>query len=170
MKRYSLDLVVVVTLFCVYAACALMLCVIGAQVYRGTADTMRMNYDSRTSALYVAEKVRHSDLVDSVRVESVGGSDALVLVERRSGRDYETWLFVQDGMLYEGLFAPGSAVDVKLCEPILPLEAMTIGVSDGGPGRWDIDPGGQLLHVSFTTTDGRTESIELWLRSTRARG
>ncbi|MCL1847808.1 MAG: DUF4860 domain-containing protein [Coriobacteriia bacterium] len=177
MKRYSLDLVVVVTLFCVYAACALMLCVIGAQVYRGTADTMRMNYDSRTSVLYVAEKVRHNDLADSVRTDSVGGNDALVLTERRSGRGYETWLFVQDGMLYEGVFAPGATVDIKLCQPILPLEEMTVSMTQGrspvssvGPGPGDpSDPGsgGSLLIISFTTIDGRTESIDLWLRSTR---
>jgi hypothetical protein len=158
-RRHSLDLVVVVALFCVYAACALFLCVIGAEIYRDTAETMRQDYDQRTSVLYVAEKVRQNDLADAVRIDSVNGSDALVLIEKQSGRDYEAWLFVQDRTLYEGLFAPGDPIDTKLCQPIMPMEEMTIqGFADKNG----------MLSVTFSTVDGQTNSIDLWLRSQQA--
>jgi hypothetical protein len=158
MKKHSLDLVVVVALFFVYAACALLLCVIGAEVYRTTAATMQDNYDQRTSVLYVAEKVRQNDLDGTVRVDRVDDADALVLIEKQSGRDYETWLFVKDQMLYEGLFAPGAAIDVKLCQPIMPMDALTIGQDTAGSG---------LLNITFDALDGQTTSIDLWQRSER---
>jgi hypothetical protein len=160
-KKHSLDLVVVVALFFVYAACALLLCVIGADVYRGTATTMQHNYDQRTSILYVAEKVRQNDRDGTVRIERVGDVDALVLVEKQSGRDYETWLFVQDQMLYEGLFAPGSTIDAKLCQSVMPMDALTLE-------RVDTDSG--LISATFHTVDGQTTSIDLWLRSARGGG
>jgi hypothetical protein len=158
-KRHSLDLVIVVALFCVYATCALFLCVIGAEIYRDTAETMRQDFDQRTSVLYVAEKVRQNDLAGAVRVDSVNGADALVLVEKQSGRDYEAWLFVQDRTLYEGLFAPGDPVDAKLCQPIMPMEEMTIQEFAEKNG---------MLSVTFSTVDGQTNSIDLWLRSQQA--
>lgn len=161
MKRHSLDLVVVVSLFCVYAACAFMLCAIGAQVYRGTADTMGHNYNGRTSVLYLAEKIRHNDLEGSVRVDAVNGIDALVLIERQSGRNFETWLFVQDRILYEGVFAPGTTPDVALCQPLLPMDSMTVSISQTN---------GQLVSVSFVAVDGKTNSIDLWLRTARKQG
>jgi hypothetical protein len=159
MKRHSLDLVVVVALFCVYAACALFLCVIGAEIYRDTAETMQQDYDQRTSVLYVAEKVRQNDIDGAVRIDSVEGTDALVLIEKQSGRDYEAWLFVQDQTLYEGLFAPGDTIDVKLCQPIMPMEEMVVQGGEAGEG---------MLSITFSTVDGQTNSIDLWLRSQRS--
>jgi hypothetical protein len=160
-KKHSLDLVVVVSLFFVYATCALLLCVIGAEVYRETAATMQRNYDQRTSALYVAEKVRQNDLDGSVRIEQVNEADALVLVERESGRNYETWLFVQDQMLYEGLFAPDAVIDAKLCQPIMPMSALTIVPSETGNG---------LFSATFYTTDGQTTNVDLCPRSQQGGG
>jgi hypothetical protein len=158
-KRHSLDLVVVVALFCVYATCALFLCVIGAEIYRDTAETMQQDYDQRTSVLYVAEKVRQNDVEGAVRIDSVDGADALVLIEQQSGRGYEAWLFVQDRTLYEGLFAPGDTIDVKLCQPIMPMEQMAIQEAAEKAG---------MLSVTFSTVDGQTSSIDLWLRSRQA--
>jgi len=166
-KRLSLDLVVVVALFCLYTGSALILCAIGVQVYRGTADTMRQNYDERTSILYISEKVRHYDTEGSVRIDKVKGNDALVLVEKRNDRVFETWLFIQDGILYEGFFIQGTVPDIRLCQAILPMKSMEIqrqlapGVSGVSGSKSD----GQLISIVFTTTDGQTKSIDLWLRS-----
>jgi hypothetical protein len=152
-------LVAVVALFCVYTASAILLCLIGAEVYRNTANTMHHNFDERTSALYVAEKLRQNDINGSIRVDSVNGSDALVLVEKRSGRDFETWIFVQDRVLYEGVFAPDAEVDVALCQSIMPMDNMTIDAGSSGDG---------LLRINFSTVDGQEMSTDFWLRSERS--
>jgi hypothetical protein len=156
MKRHSFDLVVIIALFFVYATCALFLCVIGAEVYRETAATMQRNYDHRTSALYVAEKVRQNDLEGCVRVDSVDGASALVLIEKESGRDYETWLFVKDQMLYEGLFEPGAVIDPKLCQPVMPMSSLAIEQAAGANG---------LLSATFHTVDGQVTDFNIWLRT-----
>jgi hypothetical protein len=160
-KKYSLDIVVVLALFCVYAACSLFLCVVGADVYRTTADTMQKDYDHRTSVLYVAEKVRKNDVADSVRIDTVDGADALVLVERQSGTGFETWLFVQNDMLYEGVFSPGTKPDTALCQKIMPMSSLEAR---------QVESNGSLLTITFTMTDDTTTSIDLWLRSERGGG
>lgn len=168
-KRLSLDLVVVVALFCLYTGSALILCAIGVQVYRGTAETMRQNYDERTSILYISEKVHHYDTEGSIRIDKVKGNDALVLIEKRNDRVFETWLFIQDGILYEGLFIQGTAPDIHLCQAILPMKSMEIhrqaAPGAGGASGTGSKLDGQMLSIVFTTTDGQTKSIDLWLRS-----
>ncbi|MDR1015196.1 MAG: DUF4860 domain-containing protein [Coriobacteriales bacterium] len=169
-RRHALDLVAVVALFFVYAVCALLLCVIGAEVYRGTAQTMQQNFDQRTGVLYVAEKIRQNDLAGAVRTGSVGGADALVLVEQRSGRNFETWLFVSDQVLYEGLFAPGDPVDVRLCQAIMPMAGLTLeeGEATGGGSGGDGDGGStRLVNATFHTVEGRSSPLVFCLRSGR---
>jgi hypothetical protein len=155
MKRHSFDLLVVVVLFVIYAASASLLCVIGAEVYRETALTMQRDYDQRTSTLYLAEKVRQNDCDSAFRIDRVGDASALVLIEQQSGSQYETWLFVQDRKLYEGLFAPGDAVDVRLCQPIMPMDELTFEQDDG------------LLSARFHTVDGQVTNVTLAVRSQR---
>jgi len=158
MRRTSLDVVMVVALFSVFAICALLLSLIGAHVYRGTASTMSQNYNSRTSVLYIAEKIRHNDIEGTIRIESLEGNDALVFTEKQSGKDYEIWLFVRDDMLYEGLFAPGAVPDVKLCQKIVPLKSMDASFTGQGKG---------MLSVSVLTTEDERIDIDLCLRSGR---
>jgi uncharacterized Rossmann fold enzyme len=138
----------------VFAAGALLLCTIGAGIYRQVATVMGENYDTRTGILYVAEKVRQNDVVGATRVEQLNDTDALVLVEQVTGESYETWIYVQDGMLCEELIAAGSAVDLAQSQSIMPVRVLDLELEEGG-----------LLRISITDGDGQTESIMLLLRS-----
>jgi hypothetical protein len=148
---------VVLALFCVFAVCALLLAAIGAGVYRNTAAVMESNYNERTSILYVAEKLRQNDVAGAVRIDSVGASDALVLVEQVSGRNYETWLFVADGTLYEELLAPGGQPEATMGQAIMPMRDLRISANGLGDG---------CFTVSFTTVDGQVASMDFNLAST----
>jgi hypothetical protein len=151
-------------LFCVYATCALLLCVIGADIYRGAADTMQQGYNQRTSVLYVTEKIRKNDSEGATRIDSVNGTDALVLTEQLGDRNFETWLFVQDNTLYEGVFEQGVEPKVELCQPIMPMNSLTARMG-GGTQAGETD--GSLISLSFSMTDGKTADVSLWLRSLR---
>ncbi|HBT95184.1 MAG TPA: hypothetical protein DEB24_03355 [Coriobacteriia bacterium] len=160
-RKYSLDVVVVVLLFGIYAICAVLLCMIGANVYHNTADSMARNYDNRTGALYVVEKIRQNDSAGVIATDSVEGSDALVITEKKSGQGYRIWLFVKDGTLYEGFFAPDTEPDPALCEEIMPMQSLTITMT----GSRD-----KVIDLAFTTTDGKTQDFSLSLRSAGSGG
>lgn len=71
-KGHVVDFLFTLALFCVFAASALMVVVIGANVYRQTVRGMDSNYDSRTSLTYLTEKVRQNDAANAVTIRSVG--------------------------------------------------------------------------------------------------
>ncbi|MDR2196795.1 MAG: DUF4860 domain-containing protein [Coriobacteriales bacterium] len=157
MKRHQADLLAVLALFCVYAATALLLSAIGASVYRDAVGQMQTNYDGRTSSLYVAEKVRQSDVNGAVGIRLLDGGDALVLVEQQSGERYETWIYVHEGMLCETLISSGAKVDYRLGQEIMPMQTMRLAQFEQGNGS--------LLEVRFTMPDGSTSAIDLFLKS-----
>jgi len=158
-KKHHTDYFMVLALFSVYAICALLLAAIGATVYRDTATVMKHNYDERTSILYVAEKVRQNDAEGAVRIERFAQGDALVFIEPVDGQEYETWLYVQNDVLYEAFVASPNEPDPVFGQPIMPMQSMLIDM-DGLSER--------SFAVTFVTVDGRTTSLHLTLDSHKA--
>lgn len=117
-KGHVVDFLFTLALFCVFAASALMVVVIGANVYRQTVRGMDSNYDSRTSLTYLTEKVRQNDAANAVTIRSVGDSPALVLSQQAGERTYETWIYVYDGYLREVFVAQGVQVKPTDGQPI----------------------------------------------------
>jgi hypothetical protein len=165
LRRHSSHLILVFTLFAVFAICALMLCTISVGAYRSVSTTMQTDYSQRTGALYLTQKLRQADVAGAVRVASMAVSgadaasadaasaDALVLTTNIAGQDYADWIFVQSGMLREELLPSGQTPDPNLAQAIMPMQSLQLKLADG---RLDI----RLLHA-----DGSQESVSLTLRS-----
>jgi hypothetical protein len=118
---------------------------------------MTQNFDERTSSLYVAEKIRQSDVNGAVEVRQLEGSDALVLIEQQSGDFYENWIYVYDGMLCETLIPAGGEVNYQLGQEIMPILAMQVSQIPQSSGS--------LIQIEFTMIDGNNSSIDLFLKS-----
>lgn len=104
-RRHSMtDLVFTLTLFCVFAASALIVVVIGANVYRSTVAGMDENFSTRTAVAYISEKVRENDRFDtqsSVELTTFGSADALALRRTQGEAVYYTYIYYYDGALRE---------------------------------------------------------------------
>lgn len=157
-RRHTFELVLVLLVFCIYAAGSLFLCALGASTYKDITASMQENYDLRTGVLYLAEKTRQNDVAGGIRVDQYEGVDALVLTEQETGRGYETWIFVHDNMLCEQLIAAGTASDLSpaLLQPIMPMKSMTLGLDSSG-----------LLSISLVTPDETLSSIALDIVSSK---
>ena len=157
-KRRSFEVLLVLIVFCVYAAGSLFLCTIGANTYRQVTANMQANYDLRTGVLYLAEKTRQNDVAGGVRVERYNGVDALVLTRQLADRSLETWIFVHEGKLCEVSIAAGTIdqLSVVLLQPIMPMQAMKLTLDSKN-----------LLSITLQTTGGESSSIVLSLSSVR---
>ncbi|MDD3193197.1 MAG: DUF4860 domain-containing protein [Oscillospiraceae bacterium] len=151
-KDHVVDFLFTLALFCVFAASALMVVVIGANVYKQTVKSMDDNYDSRTSLTYVAEKVRQNDAADAVKIDRVGDSTALVLSQQTGAGTYETWIYVYDGYLREVFVAQGAPVKETDGQPIKEQESFSVE-KDGS--RLTLTAGGE---------GGETRQMTVFLR------
>ncbi len=147
-SRHATDILFTLALFCVFAVCALMVVMLGADVYRKGTREMEQNFDARTSLSYLATKLRQGDRRDGVTLGELGGVPALVLSDELEGAAYNTWIYCQDGALREVLMARELSPTPDMGQPIMALESLEAEFLDSG-----------ILRVTVTEPDGRVGTL-----------
>ena len=89
-RNHIVDVLFVLALFVVFTLSALVLVILGANVYRQTVSYMDENYEARTAYSYLTEKVRQNDVYGSIYVGELEGSRALVLTREINDTTYAT--------------------------------------------------------------------------------
>jgi hypothetical protein len=154
-KKFIVDILFVLVLFGVFTISALVLVTIGADVYKGTVNSMHSNYEVRTSASYITEKIRQNNISvsgeNNIQAVTLGGYDALCLPKQVNDTTYYTYLYCHDGYLKE-LFTNDSA---SLGENILSagqniMEASSLNIEEPEPG---------LLSIELCFEDTEPETI-----------
>lgn len=100
-KQHSIDILFVLSLFCVFAFCSVTLIIFGANIYQNTIHTTGQNYLERTSIAYLTEKIRQTDITQSVSIVQNNGIDMLTIDTNIDGQIYSTRLYEYEGYLYE---------------------------------------------------------------------
>jgi len=135
-KKHMVDFLFVIALFFVFALSALMLVMIGANVYKNTVNNMSVNFNSRTSYAYITEKIRQNDSYESVSAGDYQGLDAIILKQVINDTDYYTYLYQYDGYIKELFIKEGADIDPSAGQNI--LEAKGFSVSSAGTGLYNI--------------------------------
>ncbi len=151
-KKQTIDIFFVLTLFCLYTLSSLFLAIIGANIYEQNVAASEANYNIRTSALYVTEKARQSELQGSVRIDKFEDNDALVLSRTVSEQVFETWIYVDDGYLNEILVPAGTQLIPGIGQKIMPLQNMTLALVDVA-----------FLEISVTDVRNNSYSTRIFL-------
>ncbi len=100
-NRHIVDVLFVLALFCVFAASALMLVTLGANVYKQIVSDMDKNFEDRTAYSYVIEKLRQNDTSGAIEIGELEGTPALMLTEQIGDEEYCTYLYLYNGFLKE---------------------------------------------------------------------
>ena len=134
MKNRSniIDMLFVLSLFCVFAVTALLVVILGANVYKGISANMEDNYSARVSVSYITEKVRQNDTSDGVEIRETEGGPALVLKQSADGYDYETWIYAQDGHLKEATIEAGQDLSGLYGENIMEVSGLRFEMLSSG--------------------------------------
>lgn len=147
-SRRMMDIVFTLALFCVFAVCALMVVVLGADVYRKGTQEMQRNFDTRTSLSYLSTKLRQTDVHGSIALGELEGTPALVLTEEIDGVRYHTWIYCRDGSLQEVFTLAGLTPTPQMGRPIMALEGLEAQFLPTG-----------TLKVTAVETGGRSDYI-----------
>ena len=148
-KDHSLNGLLALLLFGIFAACVLSVLLMGADAYQRLTERDRESYESRTVAQYIATRVRQADRSGGVSVGAFGGSDALELWEPIDGEAYVTRVYCHDGWLRELFAAEEDPFAPEDGEKILP--ALGLELRDEG----------ELLRLELTDSDGQVIALTL---------
>lgn len=145
-QTHTADLLFTIGLFCVFAAAAFILVMIGVRAYQSTVEHMQDTFSTRTAVSYVAEKLRQHDTDGGAELGQVEGLPALVLHDQLGGESYLTYIYADDQTLYELTVRDGAAVTADMGEQILQVRDFTI--TDAGSGFYEFsasDSGGRTV-------------------------
>lgn len=149
--RHIVDILFVLALFCVFAASALMLVTIGANVYKRTASNMTKHFSERTACSYLTEKLRQNDIAGAVSISEIDGTEVLVLTQEIDGEAFCTYLYLYDGYLKELFVRRDSFAGNDILsagQNILSLTSFDMEELDNG-----------LLRLKLDTGDGRVLTL-----------
>jgi hypothetical protein len=153
-KKHAANLVFTICLIGVFALSAILVAVLGARVYQNTAERLKSNFSTRTSLVYIAEKIRQSG-AGGYYVVKFDGNNALVLKETaQDGVRYDTYIFAKNGKLRELTAQEGTNVNGMDGEAIMDVKAL------------DFKKTSSIIRVTVKTADGQAESLDLARRTT----
>ena len=139
-EKRSISGLAAALLLCVFALMILSVLLSGAGAYQRLTVRGEENYDSRSSAQYVATKLRQAPSAESVELRTFGGSDCLCITEEIDGAEYITRVYCHDGWirelftLAEGDFTPGDGekiLEAEALELSLENELIRVAVTNG---------------------------------------
>ena len=132
MKRrggYSLiELVLVMLLLIIVAVSVFLLTSAGSSAYARLSGNRSTSSDLRIALSYIDVRIKKLDGVGRVTVSPApfGGGEALRLTQTIEGRDYETYLYVDQGSLKELIIEKGRAVTPDMAGDLAKVEQMRI--------------------------------------------
>ena len=118
-QGHMVDILFTLALFCVFAGSALLVVLIGANVYKTTIRDMGENFNTRTSLTYVSTKAAQNDMEGAVFLTDLEGTQALVLEKPIAGDTYQTWIYYHDGSLCEVFVKKGTEMTLSSGSPIV---------------------------------------------------
>ena len=115
----------------IFALTAIFVAVMGAKVYANSADKMHANFETRTSLVYLSEKIR-TNPHDDFDIREVDGNTALVITQQFGDHAFESWIFVADERLCETTVVQGDTVFPGTAQQIIPLKSLDLQLKNGG--------------------------------------
>ena len=100
-QHHVIDFIFPIALFFVFAASALCVLILAANVYSESTSDMQSNDARITPLSYVTEKFRSKDAGGSITITQCDGTDVLSMSETVSGTTYVTYIYEHEGMLKE---------------------------------------------------------------------
>lgn len=149
------DTVFVVALLTLFALTATTLVLISAKQYNITAEKMNTNYESRTISSYLREKTRQSDDSGQIDVVDFNSRKAIAMKQILDIGTYVTYIYENDGYLFEAFVKEGASISPSSGQKILPI-------SEFSP---ILDVHNNLL-VTYETGDNLSHRVIIDLKST----
>lgn len=162
-NRHIVDVLFVLALFGVFAACALMLVTIGAGVYKKTVANMNDNYAERTAYSYLMEKLRQNDSTDVISLNEIAGTPVLTFTTNAGEETVCTCLYLYDGYLKELFVRKSALTDAQILaagQNIMPLSSLEMEKTENGLIRLTLDTGsGKPIILYAAPRSGRKASL-----------
>lgn len=157
-SRHMIDILFVLTLFCVFAISALTLVTLGANIYQRTVDHMESNFESRTPYSYITQKIRQADQTDGISVGSVDELEAILINQKMGDTLYTTYLYEYEGYLCELFVRADQSLSANAGNRIIEVKSFEITELESNLFSLELTTiGGENLCMQISTRCGNED-------------
>lgn len=102
MRKHSMQNILVLIIFSIFAVLSLVLVAVGIKFYTNVSNKVDNNSQMRNTISYLENKIRSNDYEGGIDVVKIDGKDVLIL-SSAGGESFKTAIYVDDGHLKEYL-------------------------------------------------------------------
>lgn len=128
----SIESIAALLLLILAGICLFTLTISSTSAYSRLYDGKEASTQARVALSFVSMKIRQNDVSGGVEVKSnpINGENALVIHEAYDGQPYDTWIYWDEGKLYEALVLGGESPSREVSLEITALEGFEIMYRD----------------------------------------
>lgn len=127
-QKHTIDVLFVISLFCIFALSSIFLISIGANIYRKTIQHMDSNFNTRTAVAYITEKVRQSDVHQQVHAGFLEEHPAIILTSEHADTLYQTYIYEYQGSLRELMMRVDTPLSASAGQEIVDVQCFDVTV------------------------------------------
>lgn len=128
----SIDTMAVLLLYLLFSMLVIFTFVAGIKAYHSVRNRNNNNYALRTTLQYIANKAKAYQSKGAISVGELNGNKALVIKEEIDGRIFNTYIYENEGKLYELFIEDNTQVDLTWGIEINQINAFEpVDLSDG---------------------------------------
>ena len=153
---HSMDFLFSIALFFVFAATALVVLLLSANVYEQIVHRSTHTFEQNTALAYLTEKIHQNDHGPngSIELTQFDGCEALAISQSYNGTMYTTYIYEFEGQLKELFIQNGVQATAQAGTTILNLHHLDMKAIDE-----------HLFEFTCYSEDGSSDSIIIGLRS-----
>jgi hypothetical protein len=128
------ELVMVMLLLTLFGVTIFTLIIAGADTQSRIMQEKDAQADARVALSYINVRLRQNDSAGKISVQPIewAGTNGILLRERTFEYEYDTWIYIYNGMLYECLTNPYDQPEEFLSFPIIPIEGLDTVMHEDG--------------------------------------
>lgn len=153
-QKHMIDLIFPITLFFVFALCALTVLLLSARIYQSITKSSALNDTARTGLSYISEKIHQNDVDGKIQIGDLNGNDALIMEQNYKGSVYCTYIYAYENTLRELFVKEGAKADLSAGTKILDLESFSMEEIEEN-----------LFQFDCVTKDGKKDSVLVSVKS-----
>lgn len=125
-RKHVIDFIFPIALFFVFAASALIVILMSADIYGNITAQSASAFQSRTALSYLSEKIHQSDSNGNVSCGTLDGRNALVIRQQYDTGVYCTYIYEDNGILRELFVQEGTSVSASSGKEITSVNSFQI--------------------------------------------
>lgn len=121
-RRHMIDFIFPVSLFFIFALCALAVLLFAARIYQSITEHSSRNYTAGTALSYISEKIHQNDTDGNIQITELDGETALRMEHIYDNATYFTYIYSDDQELKELFIKEGVVADPSAGTKILDIQ------------------------------------------------